>query len=257
MPKDRRSSSGRCRASPYSCDDKNDDRKKPKSHSLQIENKSECEEARCPICKEHPHNAVLLLCSSFDKGCRPYMCDTGPQLSNCLYQFHKSNENKLREQAKLACPLCRGEINGWTVVDPARQFMDSKTRYCSVGTCDFVGNYSQLTEHASRVHPGVRPTDVDPNRELEWRSLEEDMARQDLLSMQFEADDSDDAADLATSIGFGMTGIACQRFLLQMNQTVIRESSRSRENARTTRRRTPTHVRQRSNSQPSSHNRQE
>ncbi|KAJ0724783.1 putative transcription factor C2H2 family [Helianthus annuus] len=190
MPKDRRSSSGRCRASPYSCDDKNDDRRKPKSHSLQIEDKSECEEARCPICMEHPHNAVLLLCSSFDKGCRPYMCDTGPQLSNCLNQFHKSNVNKVRQQAKLACPLCRGEINGWAVVDPARQFMDSKTRNCSVGTCDFVGNYSQLTEHASCVHPGVRPTDVDPERELEWRRLEEDMVQQDLLSMQLESDDA-------------------------------------------------------------------
>ncbi|KAJ0919074.1 hypothetical protein HanRHA438_Chr05g0225401 [Helianthus annuus] len=85
-------------------------------------------------------------------------------------------------------PYEGGEINGWAVVDPARNFMDSKTRNCSVGTCDFVGNYYQLTEHASCVHPGVRPTDVDPERELEWRRLEEDMVQQDLLSMQLESD---------------------------------------------------------------------
>ncbi|XP_021994144.1 uncharacterized protein LOC110890804 isoform X1 [Helianthus annuus] len=86
--------------------------------------------------------------------------------------------------------LLRGEINGWAVVDPARKFMDSKTRNCTVGTCDFVGNYYQLTEHASCVHPGVRPTDVDLERELEWRRLEEDMVQQDLLSMQLESDDA-------------------------------------------------------------------
>ncbi|KAJ0724784.1 putative Zinc finger, RING/FYVE/PHD-type [Helianthus annuus] len=192
MPKDRRSSSNKCRASPYSCYDKNDDRKEPKSPSLQVGYESEFEEARCPICMEHPHNAVLLLCSSLEKGCRPYMCDTNPRHSNCLDQFHMSNMNKVREQTKLACPLCRGEINGWAVVDPARQFMDSKARNCSLATCDFVGNYTQLEEHASRVHPCLRPTDVDPERELEWRHLEEDMGEQGMLNMQFEYDEDDD-----------------------------------------------------------------
>lgn len=50
----------------------------------------EWEEARCPVCMEHPHNAVLLICSSHEKGCRPYMCDTSYRHSNCLDQFRKS-----------------------------------------------------------------------------------------------------------------------------------------------------------------------
>ncbi|XP_039039011.1 uncharacterized protein LOC120176715 isoform X1 [Hibiscus syriacus] len=54
------------------------------------ENLKEWEEARCPICMEHPHNAILLICSSHKKGCRPYMCDTSYRHSNCFDQFHKS-----------------------------------------------------------------------------------------------------------------------------------------------------------------------
>jgi hypothetical protein len=38
--------------------------------------KEEWEEATCPICMEHPHNAVLLICTSHDNGCHPYMSDT-------------------------------------------------------------------------------------------------------------------------------------------------------------------------------------
>ncbi|PNX97370.1 hypothetical protein L195_g020599, partial [Trifolium pratense] len=48
------------------------------------------EEARCPVCMEHPHNTVLLICSSHEKGCCPYMCNTGYRHSNCLDQFCKS-----------------------------------------------------------------------------------------------------------------------------------------------------------------------
>ncbi|KAF8388362.1 hypothetical protein HHK36_027028 [Tetracentron sinense] len=49
----------------------------------------EWDEASCPICMEHPHNAVLLLCSSHDKGCRSYICDTSYRHSNCLDRFKK------------------------------------------------------------------------------------------------------------------------------------------------------------------------
>ncbi|KAK1260998.1 hypothetical protein QJS04_geneDACA002227 [Acorus gramineus] len=47
----------------------------------------------CPICMDHPHNAVLLLCSSHDKGCRSYICDTSYRHSNCLDRFKKLREN--------------------------------------------------------------------------------------------------------------------------------------------------------------------
>ncbi|KAL5990180.1 hypothetical protein ACLOJK_011077 [Asimina triloba] len=49
----------------------------------------EWDEASCPICMDHPHNAVLLLCSSHDKGCRSYICDTSYRHSNCLDRFKK------------------------------------------------------------------------------------------------------------------------------------------------------------------------
>ncbi|KAJ8626930.1 hypothetical protein MRB53_020237 [Persea americana] len=49
----------------------------------------EWDEASCPICMDHPHNAVLILCSSHDKGCRSYICDTSYRHSNCLDRFKK------------------------------------------------------------------------------------------------------------------------------------------------------------------------
>uniref|UniRef100_A0A1D1XCJ6 Zinc finger protein 62 n=1 Tax=Anthurium amnicola TaxID=1678845 RepID=A0A1D1XCJ6_9ARAE len=53
----------------------------------------EWDEISCPICMDHPHNAVLLLCSSHEKGCRPYMCDTSNRHSNCLDRFKKLKLN--------------------------------------------------------------------------------------------------------------------------------------------------------------------
>ncbi|ERN15889.1 hypothetical protein AMTRI_Chr07g25480 [Amborella trichopoda] len=49
----------------------------------------EWDDASCPICIEHPHNAVLILCTSHEKGCRSYMCDTSYRHSNCLDRFKK------------------------------------------------------------------------------------------------------------------------------------------------------------------------
>ncbi|PON70597.1 hypothetical protein PanWU01x14_079710 [Parasponia andersonii] len=131
---------------------------------------------------EHPHNAVLLICSSHEKRCRPYMCDTSYRHSNRLDQFRKSfaaetsstvppqEETQLlttdtvpqqeetevvirdlsppqtsqstvsvvREEItvegsptscehqtppKLVCPLCRGQVKEWTVVDAACRFV--------------------------------------------------------------------------------------------------------------------------------------
>lgn len=52
----------------------------------------EWDEVSCPICMDHPHNAVLLICSSHDKGCRSYICDTSYRHSNCLDRFKKTKE---------------------------------------------------------------------------------------------------------------------------------------------------------------------
>lgn len=57
----------------------------PDTHVVQ----KELDEISCPICMEYPHNAVLLLCSSHEKGCRSYICDTSYRHSNCLDRFKK------------------------------------------------------------------------------------------------------------------------------------------------------------------------
>ncbi|CAJ2657080.1 unnamed protein product [Trifolium pratense] len=51
--------------------------------------KKECEDVTCSVCMEYPHNAVLL-CSSHDKGCRPYMCGTSLRHSHCLDHYKKA-----------------------------------------------------------------------------------------------------------------------------------------------------------------------
>lgn len=175
MPKDTSVNSfsvNQSRASPYSCSSDNSDLDSKKSLPSVV-NEREWEEAKCPICLEHPHNAVLLLCSSRDKGCQPYMCDTSHRHSNCLDQFRKSSavgaqqgggnvsgavfhrESRrqtlsgasrfhMQKQPELTCPLCRGHVEGWIVVKAARNFMNSKTRSCALEACNFSGNYAEL-----------------------------------------------------------------------------------------------------------------
>ena len=53
--------------------------------------KNEWEDTTCPVCMETPHNAVLLHCSSYEKGCRTYVCDTSYRHSNCLDQYCKAH----------------------------------------------------------------------------------------------------------------------------------------------------------------------
>lgn len=258
----------------------------------------EWEDATCPICMEHPHNAVLLVCSSHDNGCRPYMCDTSYRHSNCLDQYRKaysvadrssggspsvsdlshetapgqawhgeavppessgdrgehrrSQERSSRRGTSLAdtrhgagfedrvsdrvrvplvlapprmllvdeadvyeggreevdglresrgapavpqrsalatagdkdlkCPLCRGQVKGWKVMESARQHLNHKKRSCSQETCSFSGTYDELRKHARGVHPLARPSDVDPARQRDWRRLERQRDLADVLS---------------------------------------------------------------------------
>ncbi|XP_060170726.1 uncharacterized protein LOC132601670 [Lycium barbarum] len=137
---------------------------------------------------EHPHNAVFLLCSSRDKGCQPYMCDTSYRHSNCFDQFCKSSVLSLKSTNALSegesqsavgspqegnnvsgasCLLCRRHIEGWIVVEAARNFMNSKTRSCALETCNFTGNYAELRKHARHEHPFERPSEADPTRQSE------------------------------------------------------------------------------------------
>ncbi|KAJ1694849.1 hypothetical protein LUZ63_011547 [Rhynchospora breviuscula] len=144
----------------------------------------EWDDARCPICMDHPHNAVLLICSSRDKGCRCYVCDTSYRHSNCLDRFKKllkENDDGSPENA-LKCPLCRGDVLGWMVVEEARHYLDQKVRSCSRESCTFNGNYRELRRHARRAHPLTRPGAVDPSRQRAWRRLERRQEYGDILS---------------------------------------------------------------------------
>ncbi|XP_022159058.1 uncharacterized protein LOC111025499 isoform X1 [Momordica charantia] len=167
------------------------------------------EDATCSVCMEYPHNAVLLLCSSHDKGCRPYMCGTSLRYSNCLDQYKNaytkvisSNHeqpvsasidnsavqqdssflDEKHEVTELACPLCRGQVKGWTVVEPAREYLNAKKRSCMQDSCTFVGNYKEIRKHVRSEHPSARPREVDPILEQKWRRLERERERNDVMS---------------------------------------------------------------------------
>ncbi|XVF72216.1 hypothetical protein PTKIN_Ptkin12aG0102300 [Pterospermum kingtungense] len=221
---------------------------------------------------DHPHNAVLLLCSSHEKGCRSYICDTSYRHSNCLDRFKKlrdnssespilhharpinlensstsgmnlalrtdfiegngsqnlneanslaggsevniqepdrhldsqgegiieigdfdafqrradteevDSENTSESKSSLKCPLCRGKVLGWEVVEEARRYLNLKKRTCSRESCSYTGNYQELRRHARRIHPTTRPSDIDPSRERAWRRLEHQREYGDIVS---------------------------------------------------------------------------
>lgn len=149
------------------------------------------EDATCSVCMEFPHNAVLLLCSSHDKGCHPYMCGTSLRFSNCLDQYKKAytkvgamddEPSEKSEMTELACPLCRGQVKGWVVVEPARKHLNSKKRSCMQEGCLFSGTYKELRRHVTSEHPSACPRDVDPAVEHKWRTLEREREHDDVIS---------------------------------------------------------------------------
>ncbi|XP_020243295.1 uncharacterized protein LOC109821523, partial [Asparagus officinalis] len=157
------------------------------SPSLALE-KKDWEDAKCSVCMESPHNAVLLLCSSHDKGCRPYMCATSHRHSNCLDQFNKAytktndNDENLECIDLASCPLCRGQVKGWTVVEPAREFLNKKMRSCMQDNCSFTGTYKELKKHVRSEHPCAKPREVDPLMQQKWTRLENEREREDVIS---------------------------------------------------------------------------
>ncbi|XP_050376210.1 uncharacterized protein LOC126793658 [Argentina anserina] len=171
--------------------------------------KKDWEDVTCSVCMESPHNAVLLLCSSYDKGCRPYMCATGHRYSNCLEQYqkaytkvssiHNSQEwdrsvgnlgfnssegesSEKGEKPELLCPLCRGQVKGCTVVERARKHLNAKKRNCLQDKCSFSGTYRELKKHVKSKHPLARPRAVDPVLQEKWKKLERERERSDVIS---------------------------------------------------------------------------
>ncbi|KAE8709830.1 nitrate reductase [Hibiscus syriacus] len=173
-----------------------------KEKCLKALGKKDWEAAKCSVCLEFPHNAVLLLCSSYDKGCRPYMCATSKRFSNCLRQYKKaytkvasidsmdnssiiSVEGKPIEKmevSELLCPLCRGQVKGWTVVEPVRKYLNRKKRACMQDKCSFVGTYKELKKHVREMHPLARPREVDSVLKEKWKKLENEREWNDVIS---------------------------------------------------------------------------
>ncbi|XP_020264676.1 uncharacterized protein LOC109840438 [Asparagus officinalis] len=161
------------------------------------------EDVTCPICLDFPHNGVLLQCSSYHKGCRPFMCDTDHTHSNCLNRFKSAyrmstapkdpstSDWSSSEAFQVipsspgnhpSCPLCRGEVTGWAVIVEARTYLDSKKRCCEEKSCSYVGNFMELKEHTKLKHPHSRPSEIDPARKLDWENFQQSSEIVDVLS---------------------------------------------------------------------------
>ncbi|KAL2505623.1 Protein of unknown function (DUF1644) [Abeliophyllum distichum] len=176
---------------------------------LKASEKKDCEDAVCSVYMEFPHNAVLLLCSSYDKGCRPYMCSTSRRYSNCLEQYRKAYTRAAPTQSAqpwqwstddpdlsatsgwpdrkveisdLLYPLCRGQVKGWTLVEPARKFLNAKKRSCMQNNYSFVRTYKVLRKHVKLEHPLARPREVDPVHVEKWKKLENERDLSDVFS---------------------------------------------------------------------------
>ncbi|GAQ83273.1 hypothetical protein KFL_001410300 [Klebsormidium nitens] len=148
------------------------------------------EVTRCCICLESPHNGVLLLCASSDRGCRPYVCDTSARHSNCLDTYKRTMtecvevEGKERE-FRLPCPLCRGTVTGQKINKGARHYWNQKERPCAKESCSFKAKYTALRRHARKDHPNDRPTEVKPEQAQSWQRAEREREMQDVLSAAF------------------------------------------------------------------------
>uniref|UniRef100_A0A453SRS9 Uncharacterized protein n=1 Tax=Aegilops tauschii subsp. strangulata TaxID=200361 RepID=A0A453SRS9_AEGTS len=158
---------------------------RPSSFDLDIHlDKSWKEDVTCPICLDYPHNAVLLRCTSYEKGCRPFVCDTDQTRSNCLERFKGAYELPANVKVssiavapldsihivsshannRPSCPLCRGDVIGWIVISEARLHLNQKKRCCEEDCCSFTGNFNELQKHTQQKHPDSRPSEIDPAR---------------------------------------------------------------------------------------------
>ncbi|GAB2223402.1 hypothetical protein Droror1_Dr00017543 [Drosera rotundifolia] len=161
------------------------------------------EDISCSICLDYPHNSVLLQCSSFEKGCRPFVCNTSHLHSNCLERFkiaygsplclnspstseigftEDTEQGTSARNCKPTCPLCRGEVSGWVINEKARLYFDMKKRCCEMEQCKFVGAYLELQRHAQLEHPNSRPSRIDPAKQLDWENFQQSSEIIDVLS---------------------------------------------------------------------------
>lgn len=60
--------------------------------------------------------------------------------------------------------------------------MNAKVRSCARDTCVFTGTNAELRNHARLKHPLARPSEVDLERQREWRRMERQRDLEDVLS---------------------------------------------------------------------------
>lgn len=86
------------------------------------------------------------------------------------------------DEPALVCPLCRGNVEAFTVIESARKYLNAKTRSCAQESCSFVGTYDELRKHARHEHPHARPSEIDPDQQRKWRRMEQQRELGDVLS---------------------------------------------------------------------------
>ncbi|KAI4380201.1 hypothetical protein MLD38_006420 [Melastoma candidum] len=139
------------------------------------------------------------MCTSHEKGCLAFVCDTNHSHSNCLDRFRSAydvtssppvedtststgNSVVLGSSSRPACPLCRGEVQGWVVIEDARTRLNNKTRCCDEFKCSYTGTFSELQQHVKEEHPHAQPSKVDPARQLDWENFQQSSEIIDVLS---------------------------------------------------------------------------
>ncbi|KAK4756649.1 hypothetical protein SAY87_006776 [Trapa incisa] len=225
---------------------------------LQVKNPLEC--LVCPICLDFPHNCVLLLCSSYEKGCRPFVCDTNHLHSNCLDRFRSAygmtspsasessstsdiSPEISKVDSRSACPLCRGEVTGWEIIEEARAYLDKKQRCCEEFQCSYTGTFLELQKHALLKHPHARPSKIDPAQQLDWENFQQSSEIIDVLStiysevprgvvlgdyvIEYEDNDTGDEFDNFTGHGSNWW-TSCMFYKLFNNFRISRNRRRSR-----------------------------
>ncbi|RDY08624.1 hypothetical protein CR513_07129, partial [Mucuna pruriens] len=100
---------------------------------------------RCNIF--YVHGISTQCCSSYDKGCRPYMCGIS---------FHHPIMTRVvvpkSEAVELACPLCRGQVKGWTIVEHVQDYLNAKKRGFMQDGWTYIGSYKRLRKHVQIEH---------------------------------------------------------------------------------------------------------
>ncbi|VAH18591.1 unnamed protein product [Triticum turgidum subsp. durum] len=113
----------------------------------------------CPICMEQPHNAVLLICSSYKNGCRSYICNTSHRHSNCLDRFREMNgDSKVRDSHSTSSVLSNSNnrtvqprshystISRHLLSPSLRRHIDNANNQESANSTPFVGESSIIMQ---------------------------------------------------------------------------------------------------------------